>query len=142
MAWIIAAQRKALIQNASKRADLFSHSGKHQNFIRLILHFRPQKINGRILQNLLLSTIILVGFFRHEYRHFFFRQAFESTRPRCSALQSQFYNIYTLKSIRKTLKHSQNCHRSIPFLTFFVILPFPLSLFSAVCSSFFLSRAQ
>ena len=137
MASIIAAQRKALIQNAPKRADFFSHSGKHQNFIRLILHFRPQKINGRILQNLLLSTIILVGFFRHEYRHFFFRQAFESTRPRCSALQSQFYNIYTLKSIRKTLKHSQNCHRSIPFLTYLSYCPSPLLFFRQSTPHFF-----
>ena len=129
MAWIIAAQRKALIQNASKRAAFSSHLGKHQNFIRFILHFQPWKINGRILQNLLLSTIILVGFFRHEYRHLFFRQAFESTHPHCSALQSHFYNIYTLKSIHKTLKHSQNCHRSIPFLTYLSYCPSPLLFF-------------
>ena len=141
LAWIIAAQRKALIQNVLKRAAFSSHSGKHQNFIWFILHFQPWKINGRILQNLLLSTIILVGFFRHEYRHFFFRRALEAATSHYFALPSQFYNIYTLESICKSLKHRLNHSGSIAFLTFCHAVT-PPSLFSAVCSSFFLSCAQ
>lgn len=57
--------------------------------------------------------------------------------PHCSALQSQFYNIYTLKSIRKTLKHSQNCHRSIPFLTYLSYCPSPLLFFRQSTPHFF-----
>lgn len=86
--------------------------------ICLILRFQCQKINGRMLQNLLLSTIILVGFFIAFDIGFSHPSVSEGQRMHRSGFPSQFYNIYTLKSIHKSLKNARKYLSSFMFLTF------------------------
>ena len=70
--------------------------------------------------------------FRHEYRHFFFRQALEAATSHYFAFPSQFYNIYTLESICKSSKHRLNHSGSIAFLTFCHACPSPFSFFGSL----------